>query len=43
MNRYDQAATLVNRGRVVPIVLPQTAPYQSPVYSVGWLVDGEAR
>jgi hypothetical protein len=43
MNRYDQAATLVNRGRVVPIVLPAASPYQAPVYSVGWLVDGEGR
>ena len=36
MNRYDQAATLVNRGRVVPIVLARAAPGPS----VGWLVDG---
>jgi len=43
MNRYDQAPTLVNRGRVVPIVLPSAAPYQAPVYSVGWLVDEGAR
>ncbi len=43
MNRYDQMPTLINRGRVVPIMLPQIVPYQFPVYSVGWLVNGEAR
>lgn len=43
MNRYDQAAALVNRGRVVPIVLPTAVPSQSPLDLVGWLVDGEAR
>src|SRR5438105_8375260 len=40
MNRYDPEAAVLNRGRVIPIVLP--SPYQnvyvSPVYSLGWLV-----
>lgn len=40
MNRYDSEASLVNKGRVIPIMLP--APFQniysSPVYSVGWLI-----
>jgi hypothetical protein len=40
MNRYDAEASLVNRGRVIPIVLPMPFQniYSSPVYSVGWLV-----
>jgi len=39
-NRYDAEASLVNRGRVIPIVLPMPFQniYSSPVYSVGWLV-----
>lgn len=45
MHRYDSEASLVNRGRVVPITLP--VPYQnqylSPVYAVGWLVDNGPR
>jgi hypothetical protein len=41
MNRYGPQASLVNRGRVIPISVP--APYQN-VYStrvqaIGWLVD----
>ena len=43
MNRYAPAPTLVNGGRVVPIVLPSAARYQAPVYSVGWLGDEGAR
>jgi hypothetical protein len=42
MNRYDAEASLVNKGRVIPLALP--APYRnvyfSPVYPVGWLVPG---
>ena len=41
MNRYDVGLTLVNRGRVVPVALPE--PYRSNYYSayfVGWIVDG---
>ena len=40
MNRYDAEASLVNRGRVIPIALPMPFQniYSSPVYSVGWLV-----
>jgi hypothetical protein len=42
MHRYDTEVSLVNKGRVIPIVLP--APYQnsyqSLVYAVGWLVPG---
>ena len=40
MNRYQWEASMVNRGRVIPITLP--APFQdsyySPVSAVGWLV-----
>jgi hypothetical protein len=43
MNRYDAEASLVNRGRVIPVALP--APYQnfyySPVFAVGWLAPEE--
>jgi hypothetical protein len=40
MNRYDPEASLVNRGRVIPIALPVPFQniYSSTVYSVGWLV-----
>lgn len=45
MNRYGSQATLVRRGRVIPIRLP--APFQnvygSPVNAVGWLVDDRQR
>jgi hypothetical protein len=44
MRRYGSEASLVNKGRVVPIALP--APYQnpyfSPVYALGWLVPETA-
>lgn len=43
MNRYDQRPSVVNNGRVVPIVLPTGATSYNPVDAVGWLVDGEAR
>jgi hypothetical protein len=38
MGRYDQRASLVNRGRVVPIALPSPYWSQPPAYAVGWLV-----
>jgi len=39
MNRYDAEASLVNRGRVIPIALPMPFQniYSPPMYSVGWL------
>ena len=44
MGRYDTAAALVNRGRVVPLRLPP--PYErvygQPV-AVGWIVDAPTR
>jgi hypothetical protein len=44
MRRYGTAVSLVNRGRVVPIVLP--VPYQnmylSPLYALGWLIPETA-
>ena len=45
MGRYRQTAALVNRGRVVEVNLPSPYgdPYQSPVYSVGWILDDGAR
>jgi len=41
MNRYDIGLSLVNRGRVIPVALPE--PYRANYYSayfVGWIVDG---
>ena len=40
MNRYETVATVVNRGRVIPIVVPPPFQnvYASPVYALGWLV-----
>jgi len=45
MNRYDQTAALINRGRVVPIALPSRYQYYSPVTVVAWLApeDGGQR
>jgi hypothetical protein len=42
MGRYRQNAALVRDGRVVPLDLPAPYqnPYQSPVYAVGWVIDG---
>jgi len=43
MRRYDYQASLLNKGRVVPIALP--ASFQSiysPINSVGWLAPGTA-
>jgi hypothetical protein len=41
MGRYDSAASLVNRGRVVPIRLPADQPsYYSP-RMVGWLIPSQ--
>jgi len=44
MGRYRQTIALVNKGRVVPIVLP--TPYQtysSLAYALGWVTDGTSR
>jgi hypothetical protein len=38
MGRYDSAASLVNRGRVVPIRLPADERYFYGLQMVGWLV-----
>lgn len=40
MNRYDSEASLVNKGRVIRIMLPEPFQniYSTPVYAVGWLV-----
>ena len=45
MGRYRQTAALVNQGRVVGLNLPSPYgdPYQSPVYSVGWILEEGAR
>jgi hypothetical protein len=43
MHRYDQSVALVHKGRVVPLVMPAMYEYQTPVYSVGWLVDERGR
>lgn len=42
MRRYDHAVAIVSRGRVVPIEMPSSYEYQSPVF-VGWVVGGGAR
>jgi hypothetical protein len=39
MRRYDPAAALVNKGRVIPIPLPAGYEYLSPVDDIGWLTD----
>jgi hypothetical protein len=43
MGSYRQNAVLVNGGRVVPLNLPAPYrdPYQSPVYHVGWVLEGQ--
>jgi hypothetical protein len=41
MNHYDIGLSLVNRGRVIPVALPE--PYRYDYYSayfVGWIIDG---
>jgi hypothetical protein len=38
MGRYDSSAALVNRGRVVPISLPEDQRYSYGLHMVGWLV-----
>lgn len=38
MRRYDQALTLVNRGRVIPIDIPAAHTYDSPVF-VAWVIE----
>ena len=42
MRRYDQAVTLVHRGRTVPIKVPTPNPYQTPMF-LGWLVGEGGR
>jgi hypothetical protein len=39
MHRYDMPVALMNKGRVIPIVLPPQFQniYLSPAYAVGWL------
>jgi hypothetical protein len=37
MHRYDRSASLVNKGRVVPLPLPSGYEYLSSVYAIGWL------
>jgi hypothetical protein len=39
MGRYDSGASLVNRGRIVPIDLPPDHQYGYGVQMVGWLTD----
>lgn len=42
MRRYDSSVSVVNRGRVVRVALPQPYEYQSPVV-LGWVIDDRAR
>jgi hypothetical protein len=42
MRRYDQRALIVNRSRVVQIVIPAPSQYATPVF-LGWLADGDGR
>lgn len=39
MRSYDRNAALINKGRVVPIPLPSTYQYLSPVTAIGWIAD----
>ena len=41
MNRYENQTALVNRGRVVPIILPPRYGYLSSALLVGWVVAGQ--
>jgi hypothetical protein len=45
MHRYESQASLVNKGRLIPIVLPPPFQnnYGSFPYAVGWLVDNGPR
>ena len=39
MNRYGTQASLVKNGRVVPINLPSSTAYDSPVSAIGWVTN----
>jgi hypothetical protein len=39
MHTHDPSATLVNKGRIIPIPLPPGYEYLSPVSAIGWLAD----
>ena len=41
MHSYQYGMVLMNRGRVIPVALPD--PYDSPVYFVAWVSNGETR
>jgi hypothetical protein len=42
MGHYDRNVSLVNRGRVVSVVLPPPYEYYSPVSALGWVnTDGQ--
>jgi hypothetical protein len=43
MRRYDRSASIVNRGRIVPLRLPVPYQYYLPVTSIGWLASEEVR
>lgn len=43
MHRYEQGVVLVNRGRVIPVILPAPYETQSSAYVVGWVVDEGGR
>jgi hypothetical protein len=43
MNRYDVGLALVNRGRVIPLALPQPYEASYSAYLVGWVIDEERR
>ena len=43
IGRYRQTAAIVNRGRIIRLELPSPyqEPYQSMVYAVGWVLEGQ--
>lgn len=41
MHSYQTNMVLMNRGRVIPVDLPE--PYDSPMYFVAWVANGESR
>jgi hypothetical protein len=43
MHHYDAGVSLVNRGRVIPVVLPTPFESSYSVFAVGWVVDEASR
>jgi hypothetical protein len=41
MHSYQSGMVLMNRGRVIPVALPE--PFDSPVYFVAWVSNDGSR